>query len=404
MTRMPKLRHPIFAELTAPGRGGISTIALVEPLPTTADYAGLLAAIYRPAGGRHSSQSAGYGYITDAGGATLDEVIVRRAEGQGVVEIHCHGGSASVAAICDRLRQAGCRQVGWRRMISVIGLRRGDSAIARAGQMLLPDLQSEAAVQLVLGQMGGVLEQAVGGAADAALRGDGPGAMATVDGLLEQWMCCGRFLASAPRVAIVGAPNVGKSSLLNALAGTERAIVDETPGTTRDVVSERAIVDGLAIELLDTAGVRQSDDRVEQLGVSLALEQAGRADVRLYLLDLSRQASAEEVGMVAQRRRPCLVVGTKADLLPQEEGGGTFGFPLDVRVSSTSGAGLEELRPMMLAALGFCWPSADKVAVPFTPGQAAGLMAARGLLDAGLAGQAEVRLRRIARRGCHQPD
>lgn len=127
-------------------------------------------------------------------------------------------------------------------------------------------------------------------------------------------------------VAIVGAPNVGKSTLLNALAGREAAITSDVAGTTRDVIEVRMEIDGLAVTLLDTAGLRDADDRVERIGISRGLERARLADLRIFLKEGDEVLSLEpEPGDI--------VLQAKADLHPDRDGS----------VSGTTGAGLDGL-------------------------------------------------------------
>jgi tRNA modification GTPase len=151
----------------------------------------------------------------------------------------------------------------------------------------------------------------------------------------------GRLVREGLTVAIVGAPNVGKSSLFNALIGTSRAIVTDVPGTTRDLVSETIDLAGLKVRLVDTAGLRETDDIVEAHGVALAARAAEAADLVLAvrdtpLPDVSRQN-------VANKR---LNVLNKADILPRER-------PLDdaIAVSAKTGDGLDALKRGILGAL-----------------------------------------------------
>lgn len=136
-------------------------------------------------------------------------------------------------------------------------------------------------------------------------------------------------------VAIVGAPNAGKSTLLNALAGREAAITSEIAGTTRDVIEVRLDLGGLAVTVLDTAGLRYSCDAIEQIGVARALERARAADLRVFLL-----SDVQEVLMMAPEPEDILVLG-KADLRPDTEGA----------VSGVSGEGVALLVAQITARL-----------------------------------------------------
>ena len=137
-------------------------------------------------------------------------------------------------------------------------------------------------------------------------------------------------------VAILGAPNAGKSTLLNALAGRDAAITSEIAGTTRDVIEVRLDLDGLAVTLLDTAGLRESDDKVEQIGVSRAVQRAETADLRVFLLD----HPAERL-LIAPREGDIVVLG-KADLHPEASDA----------VSGLTGQGMDQLIARISATLG----------------------------------------------------
>ena len=140
------------------------------------------------------------------------------------------------------------------------------------------------------------------------------GIIARIDGLLAQ-ASRGRLVREGAQVAIVGAPNVGKSSLFNALLNTNRAIVTAIPGTTRDLLTERADIGGLSLSLVDTAGVRDTMDVVEQEGVSRARDTLRVADLAIVVLDRSRPLSVEDRDVLeatAHQRR--VVVRNKSDL------------------------------------------------------------------------------------------
>jgi tRNA modification GTPase len=136
-------------------------------------------------------------------------------------------------------------------------------------------------------------------------------------------------------VAIVGAPNVGKSTLLNTLAGREAAITSDVAGTTRDVIEVRMEIEGLAVTLLDTAGLRESDDRVEQIGISRGLDRARRADLRIFLLAGDETLPLEPSG-------DDIVALAKADLRPVGH----------LAVSGKTGSGIDDLISRIGTVLG----------------------------------------------------
>lgn len=171
----------------------------------------------------------------------------------------------------------------------------------------------------------------------------------------------GRLIREGAQIAIVGAPNVGKSSLFNALVNANRAIVTPIPGTTRDLLTERADIGGIAVSLVDTAGIRDSQDVVEQEGIARARRVSAVADLTLLVLDQSRALTNDDFPLLAAAAvRPRLVVVNKVDLparwttdelafVQQPPGPTDLGDPL--RLSATSGEGLTELVDRMSAAL-----------------------------------------------------
>lgn len=126
----------------------------------------------------------------------------------------------------------------------------------------------------------------------------------------------GRLLESGCRVAILGSPNTGKSTLFNAVLGSARAIVTEVPGTTRDTLDATVDVGGIPVAVVDTAGLRESEDPVEKIGVARALEEAERADAVIYVYDVTRGWREEdEAALAALNGKPITVIANKADLL-----------------------------------------------------------------------------------------
>ena len=159
----------------------------------------------------------------------------------------------------------------------------------------------------------------------------------------------GRLVREGLQIAIVGKPNVGKSSLFNALAGAARAIVTEIPGTTRDLVTEAIDLDGLRATLVDTAGLRSTSDIVEAEGVARSKQAHAVADLTLLVLDRSRPLDADDqdaISHTADKNR--LIVSNKADLAPAWREGEVVDA---ISVSATSGAGLDELRARIAVAL-----------------------------------------------------
>ena len=176
-----------------------------------------------------------------------------------------------------------------------------------------------------------------------------------IDRLLQSFES-GRFLREGVKTAILGKPNVGKSSLLNMLAGAERAIVTDIPGTTRDLLKEEINVGGVALSLADTAGLRASDDPIEQIGVARAREAAADADLLFLVLDASQALTKEDEEVLATGAgRTAVVLLNKADLPAQLSAADIkerYDLPV-FAVSAKTGEGLpaltEEIRARFLA-------------------------------------------------------
>lgn len=158
----------------------------------------------------------------------------------------------------------------------------------------------------------------------------------------------GKLVHDGLTLAIVGRPNVGKSSLFNALLQRDRAIVTALPGTTRDTVSEVAAIAGIPVRLVDTAGIRESRDLVEQLGIERSYQAMADADVTIVVLDLSQALTKEDRALVerAQSGGPHLLVGNKCDLTRQ-----MTELEDPVAVSATEFTGIDDLRQHILRAV-----------------------------------------------------
>jgi len=236
-----------------------------------------------------------------------EEVVVCRRD-EATVEIHCHGGEAAPRRILADLERAGCRIIAWHDLEAAAGgtfAAECTRALTRATTLRTADL--------LLEQCSGTLRAAL-----EALRGDARGdgnlieARARVDAILA-WADFGRHLADHWKVVILGRPNAGKSSLLNALAGFDRAIVFDQPGTTRDLVTVETALDGWPVRLIDTAGIRGTECLLESQGIALARTEAVSADCRLIVLDASQPPQPEDHELVAAWPES-LIIAHKSDL------------------------------------------------------------------------------------------
>ncbi len=260
---------------------------------------------------------------------SLDQVlaVVMKAPnsytGEDVVEIHCHGGFLVADRILKELLTAGARLAEGGEFTRRAFLN-GKTGLDEAEAVMdVIDAKSELGLENAARSLAGGLKEKINAlreqvmaltahisaAADYPEEVDAPARQETAERLeqLEKEIRellatfeTGRILRDGIQTVIVGRPNVGKSSLLNALARCEKAIVTDIPGTTRDVIEETVNIGGVALRLLDTAGLRQSEDEVEKIGINRAREKMETADLCLFVLDSSGMLSQEDVRIAAE--------------------------------------------------------------------------------------------------------
>lgn len=177
----------------------------------------------------------------------------------------------------------------------------------------------------------------------------------TIQAKLQQTIVIARqgsLLREGAHIALVGRPNVGKSSLLNCLSGEEVALVSDVPGTTRDVIRQVIQIRGVPLHIMDTAGLRESQDEIENMGMARTHQMVKRADLILLLLDAAKGCSAEDTEIISSFPAdiPHLLVFNKADLL---NGKPDKSEKTGVYISAKSGEGLDELREKMLKLIGW---------------------------------------------------
>jgi tRNA modification GTPase len=348
----------IVAIATPPGRGGIGVVRLSGPdaLPIARQlitHGGELAP-------RHATLT-----DTRSGDRAIDQVVVtyfpapHSYTGEDVIELSAHGSPVVLRSIVESAMAATARlaepgEFTLRAFLSGrIDLMQAE-AVADLIDAVTP-LQARAAFDQLEGTLTRTIADLDASLFDLIARLEAsvdfpdegfhfiePQTLGrSVDALLAR---TGALLADARRgrlvreglsIAIVGRPNVGKSSLFNALAGASRAIVTEVPGTTRDLVTETIDLEGLRVTLVDTAGLRETADRVEAEGVSRSRQAIAVADLVLVVID-------EDQPQIIENKH--LVVQNKCDLGRPDRG---------IRVSATSGEGLDELRAAIVAALDF---------------------------------------------------
>jgi len=373
---------PIAAIATAPGRGGIGIVRL-----SGRDLAALAQGLLGTAAARLRPRHALFTAFLDEQGHAIDEGLAllfpapHSYTGETVLELQGHGGPVVLRLLLARCLELG-RSIGLRVAEPGEFTRRAflndrldlaqaeavadliDAGTAAAARGALRSLQGEfsraaQALAQELTELRALTEATLDfpeeeidflRAADAAGRLD----RATRDlAQLRGRAAQGALLRDGVQVALLGAPNVGKSSLLNALAGAEVAIVTEHPGTTRDRVERVIEIDGLAFNIIDTAGIRDTQDPVERLGIARSHAAAAEADLVIALVEDGQEQPAEaELG-------PRLTVHNKIDLT------GTAPGVRDgaVYLSARTGAGIAALRTQLLLRAGYSGAAQGETAI-----------------------------------------
>jgi tRNA modification GTPase len=293
------------------------------------------------------------------------------------VEIHCHGGHVAVRAIVASLVELGAQEQDWKDWAAA----NAPDAIVAEALVALSQARTLRTASILLDQYSGALTREVAGLRQALRSGTAAESGSRLHTLLRR-ADAGLHLVQPWRIVLAGPPNVGKSSLINALVGYERAIVFDQPGTTRDVVTAQTALDGWPVELSDTAGLRASSDPLEAAGVALAERQLAAADAIVLVFDSSQAWTASEAEL-RQKWPDAIVVHSKCDL---PCAGGKR--PQGISTSALTGQGIDTLVTHLAGKL-VPHPPAAGDAVPFTSRQVDVLRAALALVDSGKLAAAE---------------
>jgi tRNA modification GTPase len=394
---LAKNYDPIIAIATAPGRGAVGIVRISgKALGQWVEY--LLGRVLRP-------REATYLPFNDAQGEPIDQGLAlffpgpHSFTGEDVLELQAHGGPVVLQLLLARCLEAGAEVNPESRRPYLSGLRiaqpgefseraflndKIDLAQAEAIADLI-DASTEAAARSATQSLSGAFSREIHTLRDALIhlrmlveatldfpeeeidfleKADARGQLERLQQALNavlQKASQGALLREGITVVIAGQPNAGKSSLLNALAGAELAIVTPIAGTTRDKVQQTIQIEGVPIHVVDTAGLRPSDDDVEKIGIARAWEAIESADVILFLHDLTRSNTTNYIaldrditGAIAQKLSksvPVIDVWNKADAVPGAMA--TNGIVL----SAKTGAGLGTLRRTLLETAGWQAPS-----------------------------------------------
>lgn len=374
--------YPIAAITTAPGRGGIGIVRI-----SGSDLSPFIQAFF---GQSLRPRHAHFLPFLDADGNAIDEGIAlffqgpNSYTGEDILELQGHGGTAVLRRVLNRcfevgaafdLRHAAPGEFTQRAFLND----RLDLAQAEAVADLI-DASSEAAAKGAMASLSGVFSQQINALADRIIhlrmlveatldfpeeeidfleKYQAAEQLQSIDNELQQLRLLakqGQVMRDGLHVVLAGQPNVGKSSLLNALAGDDIAIVTDIAGTTRDRVTQLIHIEGIPIHIVDTAGLRDTDDTVESIGIQRSWQEIAKANVILHLLDARNPDDSSDQDIIARlpKNTPTLQVFNKCDLITAEQ---LAALPREnenhLHISAQTGMGLEQLRQRLLHIAGW---------------------------------------------------
>jgi len=320
-----------------------------------------------------------YGHIYNLQGSILDEVLVSYFKGpksftaEDVVEINTHGGRVATESVLQAVFEAGARPAQPGEFTKRAFLN-GRIDLSQAEAVIdIIQAKTELSMKSALNQSGGKLSREVKEIRQAILNllafievtvdfpeedlefTTGQEVSEKLDGLMKRVKELlstaeeGKILRDGLSIAIIGKPNVGKSSLMNALLRENRAIVTDIPGTTRDIIEEYLNIDGIPIKITDTAGIRETNDVVERIGVDRSKEKIDEADLIVFVLDSSRPLDQEDkdiIEYIKDRKKITLI--NKVDLEEKLQLS-AFEMGETIQVSALNGFGLEALKEKVKA-------------------------------------------------------
>lgn len=363
-----QVHDTIAAVATPPGEGGVAIIRI-----SGKEAVAVAEKIFSGPVRSFQTHTAHFGRIVDEEGRTIDEVLLlpmlapRSYTGDDTVEIHCHGGSLITRKVLERVIQAGARpaaageftfkafmngklDLAQAEAVQTLIGARSELALHFAEQQLQGALSKEISYfQKELTELAAILEAWVDFPEEGLEFASMEEVLAILTTLREKMAKLGSSFHDGKRVhegislCLAGPPNAGKSSLMNALLGKERAIVTEIAGTTRDLLEADLSLGHLSFRLIDTAGIRHTEERIEQEGIARSKQAIKDADLVLLVFDATQKFSEQEKALLqAAEGKRALIIWNKIDLV-QDKTLPNANLP-SVSVSAKERRGLEELK------------------------------------------------------------
>ncbi|MFE8147884.1 tRNA uridine-5-carboxymethylaminomethyl(34) synthesis GTPase MnmE [Brenneria goodwinii] len=372
----------IVAQATPPGRGGVGILRVSGPAASAVAQA-VLGKLPKP-------RYADYLPFRDADGTTLDQGIAlwfpgpNSFTGEDVLELQGHGGPVILDILLQRILTLPDVRIARPGEFSERAFLNDKLDLAQAEAIAdLIDASSEQAARSALNSLQGAFsarinhlvealthlriyveaaidfpDEEIDFLSDGKIEGQLNNVMADLDAVRAE-AHQGSLLREGMKVVIAGRPNAGKSSLLNALAGREAAIVTDIAGTTRDVLREHIHIDGMPLHIIDTAGLRDANDEVERIGIERAWQEIEQADRVLFMVDGTTTQAIEPAAIWPEfmarlpRTLPITVVRNKADITGEPLGIEDVNTYSLIRLSARTGEGIETLREHLKQSMGF---------------------------------------------------
>ena len=374
----PSVSETIAAVATPPGRGGVGIVRVSGP--------GAAAIAKQVTGRQLTPRQAEYLPFKAADGLVIDQGIAlffpnpHSFTGEDVLELQGHGGPVVMDMLLDRVLQLGAR-VARPGEFSEQAFLNNKLDLAQAEAIAdLIDSASQQAARLALRSLQGVFSETIQQLVEQFINlrvyvesaidfpeeeidflseGDVAGQVVDLKRALQKVIDSasqGQLLREGMTIVIAGQPNVGKSTLLNSLTGRESAIVTDTPGTTRDLLREQILIDGLPLHIIDTAGLREANDQVEKIGIQRAWDEISKADRLLLLVDDVQGITVEDqriIDQLPEPRPPMTLIRNKIDINAQSAFFDQQAAIPTIGLSAKQGAGIELLREHLKACIGY---------------------------------------------------